>query len=121
MAVLQIESDIPHFTPEQSLSGWRRDLCVELLGDGAARVFVRTVETRSHKAQDLQRGILFHRLDSRFKDLPGCVEFVRADLEALADSAKRVRPDKENLFASVTYDRPAWERVQKGVDRWVRR
>ena len=38
-----------------------------------------------------------------------------------ADAARRIRPDKENLFATVEYDRTAWERVQQGVDRWARR
>jgi len=37
------------------------------------------------------------------------------------DAARRIRPDKENLFATVEYDRTAWERVQQGVDRWARR
>lgn len=121
MAALQVDPDLPELTPAQSLTGWRREFCVELLGDGAARVFVRTVETSSFKAEQLQRAILFRRLDSRFTDVAGCVEGVRADLEHLVDTARRTRPTKENLFAAVDYERAAWERVQQGVDRWARR
>jgi hypothetical protein len=121
MATLQIESDLPEITPAQSLAGWRREFCVELLGDGAVRIFVRAVEQSSLKAAELQRGILFHRLDPRFTDLVGCVEAVRPDLERLADTARRIRPDKENLFAAVSYERPSWERVEHGLDRWARR
>lgn len=69
----------------------------------------------------MQRAVLFHRLDSRFRDLEGCVEAIRPDLDHLVDAARRTRPDKENLFASVEYDRTAWERVQQGVDRWAKR
>jgi hypothetical protein len=121
MATLQIEPDMPQITPEHSLTGWRREFCVELRGDGAARIFVRAVETSSFKAAELQRAILFHRLDPRFADLASCVEAIRPDLERLADSARRARPDKDNLFAAVTYERAAWERVQYGLDRWKRR
>lgn len=64
---------------------------------------------------------LFQRLNPRFTDLAGCVEALRPDLETLADTARRTRPDKANLFATVEYDRIAWERVQQGVDRWARR
>ena len=39
----------------------------------------------------------------------------------LADTSRPTLPDKENLFATVEYDRTAWERVQHGVDRWARR
>jgi hypothetical protein len=120
MATFQVDTDIPQITPAQSLTGWRRELCIELLGDGAARIFVRAVEKSSFKAAELKRGILFHRLDPRFMNLPGCVEGIRPDLERLVDTARRDQPDKENLFAAVAYDREAWERVQRGIDRWAR-
>jgi hypothetical protein len=121
MATLQIEPNFPQITPAQSLAGSHLELCVELLGEGAARIFVRAVEKSSFKATELQRGILFHRLDVRFTDLAGCVEFVRADLERLVDAARRAQPSRDNLFAIVNYDRAAWERVQRGIDRWARR
>jgi hypothetical protein len=121
MPTLQIDPNLPEITPAQSLTGWRREFCIELLGDGAARIFVRSVEEGSFKATELQRAILFHRLDARFTDLAGCVEALQPDLERLTDTARRIRPDKENLFATVAYDRTAWERVQQGIDRWVRR
>jgi hypothetical protein len=121
MAKIQIDPDIPPITPAQSLTGWHRELCVELLGDGAARVFVRAVEQSSFKAAELQLGILFHRLDPRFADLAGCVESVRTDLDRLVDAARRARPSKDNLFATTEYDRAAWDRVQHGIDRWARR
>jgi hypothetical protein len=121
MATLQVDPNLPEITPAQSLTGWRREFCVELLGDGSARIDVRAVEKGSFKAAELQRAILFHRLDSRFRDLDGCVEAIRADLDRLVDAARRTRPDKENLFASAEYDRAAWERVRQGVDRWAKR
>jgi hypothetical protein len=121
MATLQIDPDLPQITPAQSLMGWRREFCIELLGDGAARVFVRAVEQSSLKATELKQAILFHRLGPRFADLGGCVEAMRADFERLADTAKRIEPDKEHLFAAVIYDRTTWERVQHGLDRWARR
>jgi hypothetical protein len=121
MTTLQIDPNLPEITSEQSLTGWRREFCIEMLGDGGARVFVRAVEESSLKATELQRAILFHRLDLRFTDLAGCVESIQADLRRLADTVRRTRPDKDNLFAKVEYDRTAWERVQHGVDRWARR
>jgi hypothetical protein len=121
MANLNIDPDLPVVTPELSLTGWRREFCVELQGDGAARVFVRAVETGSLKADELRRAVLFHRLETRFTDLPGCVEVLRSHLERLADSARRAQPSKENLFAAVTYDKAAWEAVTKELDRWGRR
>jgi hypothetical protein len=121
MAALQVDPQLPELTPAQSLTGLRREFCVELLGDGGARVFVRTVGASSFKAAQLQRAILFHRLDSRFTDLAGCVEAVRADLERLADTAKRTRPARENLFAALEFEQSTWERVQLSVDRWGRR
>ena len=121
MATTQIEPDLPQITPAQSLVGWHREFCVELLGEGTARVFVRAVEQSSYKATELRHAILFERLDPRFADLAGCVEFMRADLGQLIDTARKVRPDRDNLFTTVEYDRAAWERVQRGLDRWVRR
>jgi hypothetical protein len=118
---LQIDSSLPEITLAQSLVGWRREFCIELLGDGAARIFVRAVEQSSFKAAELQRAILFHRLDPRFADLTGCIDGVKPNLERLADTARRTRPDKEHLFATVEYDRTTWERVQHGIDRWARR
>jgi hypothetical protein len=121
MATLQIDSDLPDMTMAQSLAGWRRECCVELLGDGAARIFVRAVEESSFKAAELHRAILFHRLDPRFTDLRGCIEAARPEFERLVDGARRCHPDKENLFVTVQYEHSAWERVRYGLDRWVRR
>ena len=121
MATLQVDPNLPAITPAQSLTGWRREFCVELLGDGGARIFVRAVERSSFKAAELQRAILFHRHDLRVRDRDGCVEATRPDLDRLIDTARRTRPDKENLFASLEYDRAAWERVQQGIDRWAKR
>ena len=86
---LQIDEARPALTSEQTLTGWRREFCVEILGEGQARIFLRAVESPSLKAAELRRAILFHRVD--------------------------------NLFAAVTYDRRAWERVVNGVERWQRR
>ena len=121
IATLQLEPELPKISPEQAPDGWRREFCVELLGDGAARVFVRTVEKSSFRAPELQRATLFVRLGARFSDLTGCVDAIRPDLLRLADTARRSRPDKDNLFATVDYNRSAWERVERGVDRWARR
>jgi hypothetical protein len=121
MATLQVDPNLPHITPAQGLTGWRCEFCVELLGEGAARIFVRAVESSSRKATELHRAILFQRVDPRFADLPGCIETLQADLDRLADTARLTRPDKDNLFTAVEYDRVAWERVQQGVDRWARR
>jgi hypothetical protein len=121
MATLQIDPDLPVIAPELSLTGWRREFCVELQGDGAARVFVRAVETGSLKAEELHRAVLFHRLETRFCDLPGCVETLRARLEHLAESARRIQPSTDNLFAAVTYDKAAWEGITKEIERWARR
>ena len=121
MTPLQIDPDLPEITPAQGLAGWRREFCVEVLGDGALRIFVRAVEESSFKAAELQRAVLFERLDPRFTDLAGCVQALQSDLEQLAASARRTRPEKENLFRTVEYDHAAWERVQQGVGRWGRR
>jgi len=121
MATLQVDPQLPAITLAQSLTGWRREFCVELLGEGGARIFVRAVEQSSFKASELQRGVLFQRLDSRFSDVAGCVEALHADLGRLADTARRAMPDKANLFITLEYDHAAWDRVQQGVDRWARR
>lgn len=121
MATLQIDPDVPSITPAQSLSGWRRELCIELHGEGAARISVRSAQESSFKAAELQRAILFHRLDPRFSDLTGCVQALQPDLDRLVDTARRIKPDKDSLFATVAYDRAVWERLQQGIDRWARR
>jgi hypothetical protein len=121
MAELQVDPNLPEITPDLSLIGWHREFCIELLGNGDARLFVRAVETSSFKASELQRAILFQRLDSRFTDRAACVEFIRTDLTSLADTARRSRPTKDNLFTTLEYDCDAWERVQSGVERWARR
>ncbi|MDO8419440.1 MAG: hypothetical protein Q7S90_05325 [Rubrivivax sp.] len=121
MATLHIDPDLPAITPAQGLAGWRREFCIELLGDRAARVFVRAVEASSFRASELQRAILFQRLDPRFTDLAGCTQALQDPLERLADTARRTRPNKDNLFRALEYDHPAWECVQHGIERWVRR
>jgi len=121
MAHLQVDPEPPPLTPSQGLSGWRRELCIELLGDGAARIFVRSVQESSFRAAELQRGVLFQRLDPRFGDLAGCVQALQAAFQSLADSARRLQPGKDNLFQTLDYDRLAWDQVQLGVDRWARR
>ena len=121
MASLQIESSVPDITPAQSLNGWRREFCVELLGNGAARVFVRAVQQSSFKASELQRAVLFCRVDPRFADLAGCARAMQADLERLAETALRTLPDKENLFRTLEYDPACWDRIQAAVERWSRR
>ena len=120
-ALLQLDSELPDITPARSLNGWHREFCVELRGDDGARVFVRAVQQSSFRATELQRAVLFHRLDPRFKDLPGCVIALQADLQRLARTAKRFVPCKENLFVTLEYDRAAWDLVEQGVDRWSRR
>ena len=120
MQRLMIEATVPTLTPEQSLAGWRRECCIELLGEGSARVFVRAVEASSFRAAELQRAILFYRLDSRFTDLVGCVAHLQADFDLLADTARRAQPGKDNLFQPADFNRPAWERIQQGLDRWAR-
>ena len=83
MATLQLVPDFPEITPAQALTGWHREFSVELLGEGAARLFVRAVETSSFKATEFQRGILFQRLGARFRDLAGCVDAFRSALRGL--------------------------------------
>lgn len=121
MAQLHIQPELPTLTPVQSLTGWRREFCIELLGHGEARIFVRAVELSSFKALELKRAVLFQRIDPRFTDLAGCVAALRPDLERLADTAVRITPDKEHLFATVTFDGAAWDRVLRGLDHWTRR
>ena len=120
-ASLQIDPELPAITPSLSLGGWHREFCVELQGEGAALVFVRAVQQSSFKAAELQRAILFHRLDPRFGDIAGCVASARHELERLATTARRAVPSKANLFITVEYDRAAWDRVEMAVDRWARR
>lgn len=117
---LQIDDIQPALTAEQTLTGWRREFCVELLGEGQARIFLRSVQVSSLKATELRRAILFYRVGSGFGDLPGCVEAARAPLERLARNAVREQPSKDNLFAAVTYDRSAWEAVVNAVEHWQR-
>ena len=121
MASLQVDPARPALTSEQTLTGWRREFCVELLGEGQARIFLRAVESPSLKADELRQAILFHRLGAAFDDLEGCVAAAREPLEHLARTAVRQKPSQDNLFAAVTYDRGAWDRVVSGVERWQRR
>ena len=121
MANLQLDPARPALTSAQALTGWRREFCVELLSDGQARIFLRAVETPSMKADELRHAILFHRVGSAFDDLEGCVAAAREPLEHLARTAVRQTPGKDNLFAAVTYDRGAWDRVLQGVEQWQRR
>jgi len=118
---LQIDEPGPPLTSAQTLTGWRQEFCVELLGEGRARIFLRPLEAPSLKATELHRGVLFHRVNSTFADLNGCVEAARAPLQQLADTAVRQQPSKDNLFAAVTYDRRAWENVVTAVEQWQRR
>lgn len=118
---LEIDEAPTPLTSAQTLTGWRRELCIELLGEGRARVFLRAVEKPSLKATELHRGVLFHRVSSAFADLGGCVAAARDTLEHLARTAVRQQPSKDNLFAAVTYDRRAWESVVTAVEDWQRR
>jgi hypothetical protein len=120
-ATLQVDAALPEITAAQSLTGWHREFCVELLGDGAARLFVRAVRHSSLKATELRQAILFHRLDPRFSDVAGCVAALQPEFERLARTARRAVPSKENLFITAAYDRDAWERIEQGLDRWARR
>lgn len=118
---LHISENTPTLTPEQTLTGWRRELYVELLGDGQARIDMKAVEHPSLRATELQRGVLFHRVSSSFTDLPGCVAAGREAFERLAQSAVRQQPSQDNLFAAVVYDRKAWDDVVTAVEAWQRR
>lgn len=117
----QIDDTPATLTPAQTLTGWHREFCIELLGEGQARLFLRVVETASLKATELHRGVLFHRVGAGFADLAGAVAAAREPLEQLARSATRQQPSKDNLFAAVTYDRAAWDRVTGALDAWQRR
>lgn len=121
MSLIDIDDNLAPLTAEQTLTGWRRELCVELLGEGRARVFLRAVERPSLKATELHRGVLFLRLASTFTDLAGCMAAAGAPLELLAATAQRQRPSQDNLFAAVSYDRNAWEAVVSAVEGWQRR
>ena len=70
---------------------------------------------------ELRQAILFHRVGASFADLQGCVAAIGEPLEHLARTAVRQKPSKDNLFAAVTYDRSAWERVMQGIELWQRR
>lgn len=118
---LHIDDTQTTLTSAQNLTGWRREFCVELLGEGQARIFLRALEAPSLKATELHRGVLFHRVGSAFADLGGCVAAARDALEHLARTAVRQQPSKDNLFAAVTYDRGAWDRVVNAVEQWQRR
>lgn len=120
-ALLQVDTEFPEITPARSLNGWHREFCVELRGEEGARIFVRAVQKSSFKAAELQRAVLFHRLDPRFRDLPGCVKALQTDLQKLATTARRATPTKANLFVTLEYNRQAWDRVELGVDLWSRR
>lgn len=121
LMTVHIDDNQTTLTTEQTLTGWRREFCVELLGEGQARVFMRAVEAASLKATELKRGVLFHRVSSAFSDLTGCAAAAREPLERLASTAARQQPSKDNLFAAVTYDRNAWEGVVSAVENWQRR
>jgi hypothetical protein len=121
MANLQVDPEQPALKSEQSLTGWRREFCVELLGEGQARIFLRAVELPSMKADELRHAILFHRVGAPFSDLNGCVAAAREPLEQLARTAVRQTPTKDNLFSAVIYDRGTWDRVQQVVEHWQRR
>src|SRR5262249_16170877 len=51
MASLQVDPARPALTSEQTLTGWRREFCVELLGEGQARRLCRNkrVGTNGHQ------------------------------------------------------------------------
>ncbi|PTT80056.1 hypothetical protein DBR42_20235 [Pelomonas sp. HMWF004] len=118
---LQIADNPVPLTPEQTLTGWRREFCVELLGEGQARVFLRSLQSSSLKATELHRSVLFHRVSAVFADLGGCVAAARESLELLARTAVRQQPSQNNLFAAVTYDRRAWDSAVETIERWQRR
>lgn len=118
---LHIESQMPALTPDQALTGWRREFCVELLGDGRARIFTRRVISPSHKAAELQHGVLFHRVGAAFRDLRSCMQAAAGPLRQLVGSAVRQQPCRDNLFSAVVYDHQAWERVMEALDHWQRR
>ena len=74
-------------TSEESLTGWRREFCVQLLGEGEGRLYVRAVESPSMKADELGQAILLHRVGTAFADLEGCVA-------ALESAAGGERPNQ---------------------------
>jgi len=118
---IQIDSQLPALTQVQALTGWRREFCVELLGDGRVRIFTRMVVSSSRKATELQRGVLFHPVGAGFHDLRSCVKAAAGALRELVASATRQQPCRANLFSAVAYDQRAWERVTDALDQWQRR
>jgi hypothetical protein len=118
---IQIDSLLPALTQVQALTGWRREFCVELLGEGRVRIFTRMVISWSRKAAELQRGMLFHPVGAGFHDLRSCVKVAAGALRDLVATAARQQPCQANLFSAVVYDRHAWERVTDALDQWQRR
>jgi hypothetical protein len=118
---LLIEETPPTLSTEQTLMGWRREFCVELMGEGKARIFLRATEKPSLKATELRQGILFHRVGTTFADLAGCVATAREPLEQLASTAVRQQPSVDNLFTPVTYQPSAWEAAVTAIENWQRR
>jgi len=118
---LQIDSQLPALTQDQALTGWRREFCIELLGAGQARIFTRLVAASSHKAAELQNGVLFHRVGAAFGDLSSFLTLAAEPMRQLVESATRQQPRRDNLFAAVVYDHRAWERVMDALDQWQRR
>jgi len=118
---LQIDSQLPALTQDQALTGWRREFCIELLGAGQARIFMRLVLTPSHKAAELQNGVLFHRVGAAFGDLTNFLQLAAEPMRLLVGSASRQQPCRNNLFSAVVYDHRAWERVMDALDQWQRR
>jgi len=90
MANLQVDPAVPALTSEQSLTGWRRELCVELLGNSQARIFLRAVESPSMKADELHRCRLVPpRSAPAFDDLESCVQRRASRLSNCARTAVR--------------------------------
>jgi hypothetical protein len=73
------------------------------------------------KADELRQATLFHGVAASFTDLEGCVAAIGEPLERFVRTAERQKPSADNLFAAVTYERSAWERVVEGIERWQRR
>lgn len=118
---LHIDPNPVALTQDQALTGWRRECCIELLGEGQARIYLRAVAQPSLMAKELHRGVLFHRVGAGFTDLAGCMAAAEPALHRLVATAVRQTPCRENLFAAVTYDRRAWEAVMQTLERWERR
>jgi hypothetical protein len=118
---LHIDPTSPALTQDQALSGWRREFCIELLGSGEARIFVRLVNSPSLHARELHRGVLFHRVGASFADMQSFLAAAAHPLRQLVITAARQQPCQSNLFAAVTYDRRAWEQLVDVLERWQRR